>query len=170
MPGPLVIAIGGLHANETSGVVAARRVLDKLAEFSPMFSGTLLGLTGNRPALARGERYGHEDLNRIWFPERLRFEDFPAHHPRSVDEVVQREILQAIKSALDDFDGTAYFLDLHTTSAPGAPFAVLAATLSNRKLAERLPGAMVLGLEEHLDGTLLNYVNNLGHVAIGFEG
>ena len=28
----------------------------------------------------------------------------------------------------------------------------------------------MLGLEEHLDGTLLNYINELGHTAVGFEG
>ena len=168
--GPLVIAIAGLHGNEPAGVTSAWRVLAKLAESSPVFSGRLLLLAGNRPALARGHRFVDEDLNRIWFPERLREEDFQIHPPRTVEEAEQREMLQEINRVLDGFNGTAYFLDLHTTSAPGAPFSILADTLSNRELAERLPGTMVLGLEEHLDGTLLNYVNDLGHVAIGFEG
>ena len=168
--GPLVIVTGGLHGNEPAGVIALGRVFKKLVEYLPRFSGRLLGLAGNRPALALGQRYVEEDLNRIWFPERLRVDDFERNPPKSVDEAELREILGQINTALDDFDGIAYFLDLHTTSAPGAPFSVLADTLANRALARRLPGAMVLGLEEHVDGTLLNYVNDLGHVAIGFEG
>ena len=168
--GPLVIAIAGLHGNEPAGVTSAWRVLGKLAEYSPAFSGRLLILAGNLPALAHGHRFVDEDLNRIWFPERLREEDFRIHPPGTVEEAEQREMLHEINRVLDGFNGTAYFLDLHTTSASGAPFSVLADTLSNRELAERLPGTMVLGLEEHLDGTLLNYVNDLGHVAIGFEG
>ena len=168
--GPRVIVTGGVHGNEPAGIIAFGRVLDKLVESAPLFSGKLLGLAGNRAALALGQRYVEEDLNRIWLPERLRGDSNTTHPARTVDEVEQWELLREIQLVLNDFDGTAYFLDLHTTSAKGAPFSVLADTLANRRLAKRLPGAMVLGLEEHLDGTLLNFVNELGHVAIGFEG
>ncbi len=77
--------------------------------------------------------------------------------------------MSEVESALASNPTAAYFLDMHTTSAPGASFSVFSDTLRNRKLALSLPGALVLGLEEHLDGTLLNYISRIGHVAVGFE-
>ena len=162
--GPLVVVIGGLHGNEPAGVIASRQVLERLDQATPRFSGQLLALAGNKSALRCGKRYVAEDLNRIWL--RKWFDD-RASSPEAGE---RSELLDAIHAVLTGFGGTAFFLDLHTTSAPGAPFSVLADTLSNRELGQRLPGAMVLGLEEHLDGTLLNYINELGHVAVGFEG
>jgi len=61
-------------------------------------------------------------------------------------------------------------LDLHTTSAKRVPFSVISDTLSNRRLALNLPAPIILGLEEHLDGAILNYINDAGYLAIGFEG
>jgi len=58
---------------------------------------------------------------------------------------------------------------LHTTSSAGAPFALISDTLTNRRLALALGVPLILGLEENLDGTILNYINELGHAAIGFE-
>jgi succinylglutamate desuccinylase len=63
-----------------------------------------------------------------------------------------------------------YVIDLHSTSADGQPFATVGDTLRNRAFAERLPVRMLLGVEEQLDGTMLEHLNNLGAVTLGFEG
>ena len=47
---------------------------------------------------------------------------------------------------------------------------VIGDTLPNRRFAFRLQAPVILGLEEQLDGTILNYLSDLGYVAIGFEG
>ena len=168
-PGPLIVVTAGLHGNEPAGVVAARRVLDRLAVQGAAFRGELLALAGNLPALERGCRFVDEDLNRIWTRERIdaAMEGVPA---RSVEEGELRGILTEIGQALARHPSAMLFLDLHTTSAPGAPFSILADTLPNRSLARTLPVPMVLGFEEHLEGTLLNFINDLGHVAVAFEG
>jgi hypothetical protein len=61
------------------------------------------------------------------------------------------------------------FLDLHTTSSDGAPFVLVSDTLRNRYLAQQLAVPLILGLEECVEGTILNYINELGHTALGFE-
>jgi succinylglutamate desuccinylase len=42
-------------------------------------------------------------------------------------------------------------------------------TLRNRGFVTKLPIPVILGLEEQIDGALLEFVNNLGHVTAGFE-
>jgi hypothetical protein len=76
----------------------------------------------------------------------------------------------AIEAALAQHRGPVVFLDLHTTSADGVPFAIVSDTLVNRALAMSLAAPVILGLEEQLDGTLLNYMNDRGLAAVGFEG
>jgi succinylglutamate desuccinylase len=46
----------------------------------------------------------------------------------------------------------------------------MADVLRNRRLACALPIPLVLGLEEFIDGSLLGYLCDLGHVAIAVEG
>ena len=42
-------------------------------------------------------------------------------------------------------------------------------TLRNREEALKYPLPIILGVEEHLEGTILNYINHLGHISVGFE-
>ncbi|MGO9055812.1 MAG: succinylglutamate desuccinylase/aspartoacylase family protein [Candidatus Binataceae bacterium] len=170
-PGPLIICIGGMHGNEPAGVLAARRVLRELGSCNPDFRGKLVALAGNRAALARGCRYINEDFNRMWLPERLAALDSAA--PQSTlntEERECRELLAALGAALTGHRGPIVFLDLHTTSAEGIPFAIVADTLLNRRLAMSISAPVILGLEEQLDGTMLNYMNDRGYAAVGFEG
>ncbi|HXR35017.1 MAG TPA: succinylglutamate desuccinylase/aspartoacylase family protein [Candidatus Binataceae bacterium] len=170
-PGPLVICVGGMHGNEPAGAFAAQRVVRALESQGPPFRGTLVALAGNRAALARGCRFVAEDFNRMWLPERLAGLSLEAGQSAlNVEERECRELLEAIGAALARRRGPIIFLDLHTTSAPGIPFAIIADTLTNRRLARSLPAPVILGLEEQLDGTTLNYMNDRGYAAVGFEG
>ncbi len=169
IPGPLVIATGGIHGNEPSGARAIVRVFEALHAAAPPLRGRVLGLTGNLAALNRGERFLDRDLNRAWRPERLaalakaRPEDLAGEDRELV------ELGGEIEAALGARTGAAVFLDLHTTSSDSAPFAIVSDSRVNRRLAQALGVPILLGLEESLEGTLLNWVNQLGHVAIGFE-
>ena len=169
--GPLVICLGGIHGNEPAGVVAAQRVLDWLHTRQPSFRGELIALTGNRSALLRQCRYLSHDLNRAWSQERVSaFREGTWQERADPEDEEQRELLTAIDDALARRRGPVIFLDLHTTSAAGIPFTVIADTLLNRQLARSLPAPVILGLEEHLDATTLNYMNDCGYIAVGFEG
>ncbi len=167
--GPTIVVVAALHGNEPSGVVAFRRVIERLQERDTPFRGRLVGLAGNLPAIARGERFIDEDLNRIWQPRRIeRYADTP-RDKRSVEATQQAELLDQLDSELERADGLVHFLDLHTSSAEGKPFVCIGDTLRNRDFATRFPVPVILGLEEQVDGALLEYINNQGHVTVGVE-
>ena len=169
--GPLVIGIGGMHGNEPAGALALQQVLLALQSVDVPFRGTLVGLSGNRAALARDCRYIDEDFNRAWSQERVRrLRDRRPSADATSEEREQRELLAALDAQLAQRQGPVVCLDLHTTSAEGTPFVVIGDTLLNRRFAFRLRAPVVLGLEERLESTILNHLGEAGHVAVGFEG
>lgn len=167
--GPTLIVVGGLHGNESAGVFALRNVASTLRDQSDRIRGRVVFLSGNTRALFEGKRYIEHDLNRAWTPS-------------AMSRVGSQELLQTsegielteLDSILDSILITArdevYVLDLHSTSADGMPFATVGDTLRNRKFAQQFPVAILLGIEEQLEGTMLEYLNNLGAVTLGFEG
>lgn len=170
LPGPLVVCIGGIHGNEPAGALALEIVLKKLQANHPPFKGEVVALAGNVKALNNGVRFMQRDLNRMWFPDRVRqLGTQPPDVTASAEETEQRELLEIIQTLLANHRGAVVFLDLHTTSSEGSPFAIISDTLANRRIALELGVPVILGLEENLDGTILNYINDLGHAAIGFE-
>jgi succinylglutamate desuccinylase len=82
----------------------------------------------------------------------------------------QRDLLAAIRAEVRSARGPIYVLDLHTTSSESIPFTTLGDTLQNRALALALPIPVVLGLEEQIDGAMLQYFDRLGWRSIGVEG
>lgn len=137
------------------------------------FRGTLYVLNGNVPALDTGARYIDTDLNRVW---EVNYNPVQKSHQewfRQTSEYRQsEEIREEIHALIDRHSGDAeefIFADIHTTSAQSCAFVLLNDTLANRKLAERFPAPQILGIEEHIRGTLLSYINNLGYTSIGFE-
>jgi predicted deacylase len=169
-PGPLFVAIGGIHGNEPAGVQAACRIAVGLESREPEIAGRVLLLAGNARALAAGVRYVDADLNRHWSPDLV--EERRARAPRDPacsEDAELRELLELLERHLADAGGDVYVVDLHTTSAGGPVFATIGDTLRNRRFASSLPVPVVLGVEEQLDGTLLEYLNNRGCVTLGFE-
>ena len=170
-PGPLFLALGGVHGNEPGGVLAARRVLATIERLQPRLRGRFVALSGNLAGLSRGVRYVDEDLNRLWSTERIyRLR----HQPEEEDNSEERE-MRALLDVVDRqmADGPwerVVVLDLHSTSADGSPFSIMADTIQNRRVALALPVPVLLGLEETIEGTLLSYVGGLGHVAVCLEG
>lgn len=167
---PLLIVVGGLHGNEHAGVDALQRVFARLAADRLALRGRFVGLAGNTAALARGVRYVDLDLNRAWSAERVHeLRTTRAVGTSSVEKHEQLELLKVLDELFRDLPAPAHVLDLHSSSASGAPFATLGDTLRNRELALHFPVTKVLGIEEQIDGGLLEYLNNLGHITLGFE-
>lgn len=195
--GPTLICVAGIHGNEPAGVVGLERVLERLAEAPGGLRGELVGLLGNRAALAQRRRFLSRDLNRLWTPERVRAirsrpagepaapvgiagkpgspEDSEAseepEEPENSEDIELRELNQALREILAEAPpGQVYLLDLHTTSAASPPFAVLDDSPRNRAFALALPVPLVLGMEEELPGTLLYHLSGEGLVTLAFEG
>jgi succinylglutamate desuccinylase len=166
-PGPTLILLGGIHGNEPAGVLACRRAFSLLEEEQSAIRGEVIFLAGNTRALLKGSRYVDADLNRLWTAHNVR--RVSAVRALTSESLDQRELLAELEKALSTARGEVHFVDLHTTSASGIPFATVGDTLRNRRFAMKFPATVVLGLEEQIDGTLLEYLNSLGAVTMGFE-
>lgn len=168
--GPVLVVLCAVHGNEPAGVEAVQRVLAHLADREPPFAGRLVGLVGNVPALARRRRFLARDLNRLWSAQART--ELQARDP-SLDGPEDREcrdLLCALDADMADERRELILLDLHSTSAPGAPFTCISDTLRSRELALALPVPLVLGIEESIRGSILDYMEERGRSAIAFEG
>lgn len=162
-PGPTLLCVGGIHGNEPAGVEALRRILPILQRRRASMSGDVVALVGNRTALERGCRFVDHDLNRLW--------NGVVGGPDEgwVEERERVELLERIEAVESKARGDLYVLDLHTTSGFGAPFTVVSDTLRSRAFAMHLPVPLVLGLEELVDGTLIDFLGRRGHTTMVFE-
>ena len=167
--GATLIAIGSLHGNEPSGAIALKRVAQKLENLRAKLRGKVYLLAGNTRALERGVRFVDADLNRLWTYDNL-FKTKSDFRLRKAEDFEQRELLRIFDEVLKTAKDEVYALDLHSTSAKGLPFATVGDTVRNRRFAQKFPVTILLGIEEQLDGTMLEYLNNEGAVTLGFEG
>lgn len=169
--GPTLIVFGSLHGNEAAGAEALRRVGADLDATPVELQGRVYFLAGNVRALAAGVRFIDADLNRHWTPENV-VRNLPdtAIPPQLSEDKEQAELLEILLPLLESARDEVYALDLHSTSAEGVPFATVGDTLRNRAFAQKFPITVLLGIEEQLEGTLLEYLNNMGVVTLGFEG
>lgn len=167
--GPMVIILGGIHGNEPAGVHAASRVLARLQNDQVPIAGKVVAFAGNLAALELGERFLSRDLNRKW----------RASHPAGLglesqngdaEELQQRELIGLFEQCIADARGPVLFLDLHTSSADGPPFCCMGDTLPNRHIAFALQMPVILGLEEAVDGAVLEYFNDRGLAGVAIEG
>lgn len=169
-PGPVLVVLCAVHGNEPAGVEAVQRVLARLADHRPPFAGRLVGLVGNVPALARRRRFLARDLNRLWSLQartELQMRDPALDGPEDRE---CRELRCVLDAEMADERREFILLDLHSTSAPGAPFTCISDTLRSRQLALALPVPLVLGIEESIRGSILDYLEERGRSAVAFEG
>jgi succinylglutamate desuccinylase len=164
-PGPRLVVVAGIHGNEPAGVHALRRVLAALERSPRPLSGDLLALSGNRGALARGERYLGRDLNRGWGEAGA--SGGPSGSPEDRE---QAELWREIAAAESGARGPLYLLDLHSTSAPGIPFLMSAQDAASRAFARAVPLPAILGLLDSVEGTLLRFLARRGAAVLGVEG
>lgn len=171
--GPTIVITAGLHGNEPAGTHALRRVFAVLEERKLPLRGKLLGLAGNLAALARDQRYVTRDLNRGWTNAKIAE---LLKRDASLDDSEDREqreligIFSGLFTEAQESKRPVVFLDVHSTSAGGSPFCAMSDTLRNRRIAFALPVPTILGLEETIAGTMLSYLDGLGHISVVFEG
>jgi predicted deacylase len=170
VPGPTLVALGGIHGNEPGGVQALTRVLATLVADGVSMRGRLVALAGNLQALELEQRFIDRDLNRAWMPEDLQALVARAPESDRAEDREQRELLEAFVQCQRESTGPMIFLDLHTSSAAGSSFSCMSDTLANRRLAHALPIPVILGLEECIDGAVMEFFNRGGMAAIAVEG
>jgi succinylglutamate desuccinylase len=167
--GPCVVFVAGLHGNEPAGTVAAERVAAALAIRSSELRGRVVFLAGNRQALAANLRFVRRDLDSGWSQPNLeRLRRLPERELGDEDQE-QVELADALHQIGKAHGAPLIVVDLHTTSAASPPFVCFGDTLRNRQLAMALPLPAILGLDELIDGTLVGYCTERGHVGISVE-
>lgn len=169
LAGPTVVVTGGVHGNEPAGCEALLRVLARLQRERVTLRGELWGVAGNLRALAAGRRYLDRDLNRRWIREDIA-RIVNTGPEEALEDREQLELLELLAPLLARARAPIVFFDLHSTSGPAAPFTCMADVLRNRGVALALALPVVLGLEEVLDGSLLGYLCDLGHIGVAVEG
>lgn len=169
--GATLIVFGSVHGNEAAGALALQKIAKKLPALEKKLRGRVFFLAGNTRAMSKGVRFIDSDLNRHWTPENVRHNQ-PASHitTKRAEDHEQTELLTILENILQTAKSEVYALDLHSTSAAGVPFATVGDTLRNREFAQKFPVTILLGIEEQLDGTILEYLNNAGAVTLGYEG
>lgn len=162
--GALVLLIGALHGNETSGPEAIQAVLERLQKEALLnpefeFKGRIVGLIGNLQAYQGGVRFLEQDLNRIWTPEDV--EQYTHSNPDNLQAEAREvaELCACIRQELQEYQPEALVvLDLHTTSADGGIFSIPADQSSSLRLAKNLKAPVILGLVEGIQGAFLRYL------------
>ncbi|GJM19551.1 MAG: hypothetical protein DHS20C14_17640 [Phycisphaeraceae bacterium] len=167
--GPTLAVVGGVHGNEPAGILALRRVLERLHEHRPeSFRGRFVGLAGNLAALNhpdRHTRYVEADLNRLCTPGLL------ASDSEGPDLDEARGLTGALADERDRARGPFVVLDLHTVSSPSPPFIAMSDSLRARAVARHFPLPIFLAFEENLTGLLADYATTeLGAVSMIVEG
>ncbi len=163
--GPTVVFFGGIHGNEPAGVFALKRLFERIDPKD--VNGSVYAIAGNLAALKKSQRFINKDLNRIWTEAEI--EALDRKTVLNDEEHEQYELYQVLKNIIARNNPPYYFIDLHTTSSETLPFITINDALINRKFSDQYPVPVVLGIEEHLSGPLLSYINERGYVSIGFE-
>ena len=163
--GPTVVFFGGIHGNEPAGIFALKQVLEKINPDD--VNGSVYAIAGNLAALKKSLRFIEKDLNRVWSEDNL--DQIKLKTVLNDEEHEQYELFEVLKEIIKKNKPPYYFIDLHTTSSETLPFITINDALINRKFADLYPVPIVLGIEEHLTGPLLSYINGRGYVSVGFE-
>ena len=169
--GATLVVFGSVHGNESGGALALQKIAKILPQFASKLKGRMFLLAGNTRAIAKGIRFIDSDLNRHWTPENIKHKRPDSHiTTKRAEDHEQTELLAILENILKTAKSEVYAMDLHSTSADGVPFATVGDTLRNRDFAQKFPITILLGIEEQLDGTILEYLNNTGAVTLGYEG
>lgn len=177
--GSLLLCIGGLHGNEPAGVRALEALIGQVRARRSEMAGDFVAAVGNAGALAAGRRFLSYDMNRAWTEGRIdlsRNGNAPSEARRGVHQLHGRRVsapspedlemvrlLQLLDRVAERRRGPVYVLDLHTTSGRGGTFTSTADLPRHRRFALKIPVPLVLGLDEHLEGTLLGHLDRLGY-------
>ena len=177
--GPLLVIFGGIHGNEPAGV-RALTLMFKMLEVEPItnpafeYSGTLLGLIGNRQSYVLQQRFINRDLNRIWTDDNVARILNTNKNLLQHEALELREILDLIHAELASRKYSRLIvLDMHTTSSYGGIFTLPTNEEESIRIALELHAPVIRGMIDGIEGTTLHYFRtdnfDLPTVACVFE-
>ena len=139
-PGPTVVVVGGVHGNESAGILAA----DQVAKWQPERGRLIVLARANREAIARGKRLGpgteHRDLNR--------------NFPSAAEPTPRGELAAAIWKELVELEPD-WLVDLHEgvdyragNSRSVGNSVIVHPSEHGERVAKRLITAVNLGIQD----------------------
>ncbi len=170
-PGPTIIAMGGMHGNEATSITAIRRALELLAPQQKEMKGRFVGVQGNISALRKGMRFNTEDMNRLWVASILdKIRRTSTEKLSSIDRAEIKELLKVLDPIVYSESGEEIiFIDLHTFSGKGGMFCITPRKERNIEVLSQLKIPLIFGIEQALQGTSMEYVDDAGHIGFAFE-
>lgn len=167
--GPALVITAGVHGNEPSGIIAFRRVWQKLTQLNLPMKGELTGLAGNMAALSKNTRLIDRDLNRVCFVENEK-------RLKAEEDLGYQESWE-FKALIEEFEkvqhrgvGELVFLELHTTSSASRPYISVNRDMGSYEFARKFPLYVVKGIEDYIPGHVDYYLNHKGHKGCTIEG
>ena len=168
----LFIVLAGIHGNEHAGVKALMELFEFLETAKVSFDGRIVGLAGNIAALEKKTRFIHKDLNRQWYPTKVKkLNALPFGMLNTKEDFEQKDLLNGIEEELKNAENykQVFVIDLHTTSARGGCFSISNEHSNSHFFATMMPVPVISGMTEVLKGTTLEYFESLNIPAIAFE-
>lgn len=163
LPGPLIVAFGGLHGNELAGIRALDMLFHMLnvePNHNPTFAfrGRLLGLRGNLQACRLGVRYLEKDLNRQFTPDNIKRIRATSLEELRAEDRELKELLDIVDQEVADYQPQRLIvIDLHTTTADGGIFSIATDDQDSVEMAKSMHAPVITGMLRGLRGTTLHY-------------
>lgn len=174
--GPLLIAFGAMHGNETAGVKAIDLML-KMLEVEPItnpefrYAGKFIGIIGNLEAYKNKQRFIDKDLNRSWMRENVE-KAFDSEKGNEFSELTEiRYIIQNVFKEIKTYrPSKIYVLDLHTTSSKGGIFTIVPKEDESMAIGQELGAPVITNLTNDIKGTSMQYftTQNMGVPTVCF--
>src|SRR5690554_6528687 len=136
--GPALVITAGVHGNEPSGIIAFRRVWQRLTQLNLPMRGELTGLSGNMAALSKNTRLIDKDLNRVCFLEnerKLKAGEHLGYQESWEFKALIGEFEKAQHKGVDKL----FFLELHTTSSASQPYISVNRDRGSYEFAKKFP-------------------------------
>lgn len=170
--GPLFIVLAGIHGNEKAGIFALERIFEYFTLNKIEFKGKLVALKCNLTALELNQRFVHKDLNRQWYDAKIKkLSALPFGMLNTAEDREQVQLLDYIQYILAQQEDKENILmiDLHTTSAAGACMTITNDVPKSVEYARMLPVPVISGMTKILEGTTLEYFENMEIPGIAYE-
>jgi len=152
-----------IHGNEICGLVATNELLQEgfFKQIPKDVRVTIM--LGNPRAVMEDKRFIDMNLNRMFDPKWYDDEHGAPH----VDDPYERSLLSGIISEMHKCDA---YLDIHSTSAPTLPFAILSPGSKSEALSRNFPVKFHLrNVGKVISGTSLDYVKGINKPGVCVE-
>jgi len=165
--GPLIVCVAALHGNEQVGIHAFRNVYSAIVKHQIKFKGKLVGVIGNIKAVQSNRRFIDYDMNRAWTPTNL-LRIRKDQEKEKAEDAEMRALFDLIAEESKGKYSSNVMVDLHSTSSDKGNFIVVDDRSANHPIIKALHIPTIVGLEEYLPGTLLDYYNQKGGFVFRF--